>query len=77
MLRRLLYAVYQTATSDDQDPRNARVSLRTDVPDYWSHRQHMIALLGFLIRHGQTLGHWGGDVEAMRLLQASLEHDAV
>jgi len=77
LLRRLLYAVYQTAASDDQDPRNARVSLRTDVPDYWSHRQHMIALLGFLIRHGQTLPHWGGDVEAMRLLQASLEHDAV
>ncbi len=77
LLRRLLYGVYQTATSDDKDPRNARVSLRTDVPDYWSHRQHMIALLGFLIRHGQTLCHWGGDVEAMRLLQASLEHDAV
>lgn len=77
LLRRLLYAVYQVATSDERDPHHARVSLRTDVPDYWAHRQQMIALLGFLIRHGQTLPHWSIDVEAMRLLQVSLEHDAV
>ena len=77
VLRRLLYAVYQTATSDDRDPRNARVSLRTDLPDYWSHRTHLIALLGFLIRHTQTLPHWANDTEAMRLLQTSLEHDGV
>lgn len=77
LLRRLLYAVYQTATSDDRDPRSARVSLRTDVPDYWSQRTHMIALLAFLIRHTQSLPHWSADSEAMRLLQTSLDHDAV
>lgn len=77
VLRRLLYAVHGTASDEDQDPRNARLSLRTDLPDYWSQRTHLIALLRFLIRHTQTLPHWRADTEAMRLLQASLEHDAV
>ena len=76
-LRRLLYAVYQTAVDEQQDPRAARLSLRTDIPDYWGSRLHLVELLGFLIRHTRTLPHWTEDTKAMELLQASLQHDAV
>ncbi len=77
ILRRLLYTVYQMAASDDKDPRNPRLSLRTDIPDYWSYRLHLVELLGFLIRNTRTLSHWRDDGDAMRLLKASLESDSV
>jgi adenine-specific DNA methylase len=76
-LRQVLYAVYETGRHPDRDPRDARRTLRADLPDYWQQRLAMAETLRFLIKRAEALPHWRADVESMRLLQTSLEHDAV
>jgi len=76
-LRQLLYAVYETGVHPERDPKDARRYLRAELPDYWQNRLTMAETLRFVIKRADPLPHWRADLEAMRLLQGSLENDAV
>lgn len=80
LLRRVLYAVYATATHPEKDPRPARQYLREEDPDYWNNRQTIIALLRFLAAKPKPAGgmpHWAEDVRAADLLLGSVENDSM
>jgi hypothetical protein len=77
LVRQLLYAVSLVGTDAERDPRAARTYLRQEIPTYWDSRLTMADLLRFLADTAEPLQHWRGDVEAIRLLEASLRHDAV
>lgn len=77
LLRQLLFAVYETASDPERDPRNARRYLRQELSDYWQSRLHLVELLRFLGNRVEMLPHWRSDLDALRLLQGSLENDSV
>lgn len=79
MLRHLLYAVYQTASHPERDPRLAREHLRQTLPDYWSRKAAAMALVKYLADTAAplTTGNWAVDIHAARLLRDSLANHAM
>ena len=76
-LRLTLYAIYATANDPERDPRQARDYLKRELPDYWSQRATILALLRYLVLRGSQLPHWAADARAAQLLLGSIESDAL
>jgi hypothetical protein len=74
-LRRLLFAIHETAQSGNPDI--GRRYLFDEVGDYWERRVRMVAVLEWLAALGQQSGmaHWHNDAEAARLLAGRLRND--
>ncbi len=73
LLRHALFAVYQAAERDDT--KVGLTYLKTEVADYWTHRETLMGQLAFLGR--LPIPHWSADAEAARLLAGALENDHV
>ena len=73
LLRHALFAVYQAA--DQDDTKVGLTYLKTEVADYWTHRDTLTGMLAFLGR--LPIPHWSADAEAARLLAGALENDHV
>lgn len=73
LLRHALFAVYQAAELDDT--KVGLTYLKTEVADYWTHRETLMGQLAFLGR--LPIPHWSADAEAARLLAGALENDHV
>lgn len=73
LLRHALFAVYQAADRDDT--KVGLTYLKTEVTNYWTHRETLMGQLAFLGR--LPIPHWSADAEAARLLAGALENDHV
>ena len=73
LLRHALFAVYQAAERDDT--KVGLTYLKTEVADYWTHRETLMGMLAFLGR--LPIPHWSADAQAARLLAGALENDHV
>jgi adenine-specific DNA methylase len=73
LMRHCLFAVYQAV---DQDSTKIGLTyLKTEIRDYWTHRETLTGLLDFLSRIG--IPHWAEDAEAARLLAGAVRNDHV
>jgi hypothetical protein len=68
-----LFAIYQAA--DQDDTKVGLTYLKTEVADYWTHRDTLTGMLAFLGR--LPIPHWSTDAGAARLLAGALENDHV
>jgi hypothetical protein len=73
LLRHALFAIYQAAGQDDT--KVGLTYLKTEVTDYWTHRDTLMGMLAFLGR--LPIPHWATDAEAAQLLAGALENDHV
>ena len=76
-LRHLLFAVRETAASDNS-PELGRQYLRdTFGQGYWQHRERFVGLLEWLAALGNAadMGEWAADSEAARILAGRLRND--
>ena len=73
LLRHALFAVYQAADRDDT--KVGLTYLKTEVTNYWTHRETLMGQLAFLGR--LPIPHWSADAEAAQLLAGALENDHV
>ena len=73
LLRHALFAIYQAA--EREDTKVGLTYLKTEVADYWTHRDTLTGMLAFLGR--LPIPHWATDAEAARLLAGALENDHV
>jgi hypothetical protein len=76
-LRHLLFAIRETAVSENS-PEPGRQYLRdTFGQGYWGRREHFVSLLEWLAALGNAEGmrEWGGDSEAARILAGRLRND--
>ena len=76
-LRHLLFAIRETASSDN-DPQPGRQYLRdTFGPNYWNQRERFVSLLEWLAQLGNAAGmeEWHKDSEAARILVGRLRND--
>jgi ribosomal protein S27AE len=73
LLRHALFAIYQAAGQDDT--KVGLTYLKTEVADYWTHRDTLMGMLAFLGR--LPIPHWATDAGAARLLAGALENDHV
>ncbi len=76
-LRHLLFAIRETAVSENS-PEPGRQYLRdTFGQGYWGRREHFVGLLDWLAALGNTAGmrEWAADSEAARILAGRLRND--
>jgi hypothetical protein len=73
LLRHALFAIYQAA--DQDDTKVGLTYLKTEVADYWTHRETLRDMFAFLGR--LPIPHWATDAGAARLLAGALENDHV
>jgi len=75
LMRQLLFSVHEvTRTEEVKEGLNY---LRAEVPNYWSKRKLLIALLDYVIRFEsiEHMPHWQEDVQASKLLAGAIEND--
>jgi len=73
LLRHALFAVYQAA--DREDNKAGLTYLKTEVTDYWTHRESLVALTGYLGR--LSIPNWSRNAEGARFLAGALDNDHV
>jgi putative DNA methylase len=74
-LRQLLFAVHTTRSSES--PEAGLRYLKDEVPNYWTERQRLIAMLDWLaeLSRGEGMEHWRADSESARLLAGRIRGD--
>ena len=76
-LTRLLLLAIRATVQADHAPVEGRNLLKAELPDYWADRQRAIAILDYLVKKTEGLGHWGKDRAAAVLLGGYLRGDMV
>jgi putative DNA methylase len=77
LVRQCLFAIHQVVRSDEtQDGLNW---LRTELPDYWSNRERIVHILGYLaaLEHVSAMKRWRKDGHAAALLAGAVRNDHV
>ncbi len=77
LTRQVLFAVHQIARTDETA---AGLNwLKTELSDYWNHRDKIVNILDFLARLDRVSGmaHWDKDSGAARLLAGAVRNDHV
>ena len=75
LVRAALFATYETARSEET--RGARQWLRSEYPEFWDRRLHLVAVLDYLAALGHRVGHWQKDAHAAGLLAGALRNENV
>lgn len=76
LLRHLLFALYEIG--ETEKPREGLNYLKNARADYWSRREDIQALLGYLEEQGKyhrNLAHWQADSESAELLKGLVAND--
>ena len=73
LLRHVLYAVWRAAATGDT--ADSMTWLRTELRDYWTRRESLVAVLRYLA--ALDIPHWRTDVGAARLVAGAVENDHV
>lgn len=70
-----MFAIHETARTES--PREGLNYLKAERPDYWSRRNDLLAILGYLSGMGSHAGmeHWKADAEAAALLAGLMTND--
>jgi hypothetical protein len=74
-LRQLLFAVHTTRANESTEA--GLRYLKDEVPNYWTERQRLIAVLDWLaeLSRGEGMEHWQADSESARLLAGRIRGD--
>jgi adenine-specific DNA methylase len=75
LLRQALFAVREASRT--REALTGRDWLRTELADYWNHRQKLITVLHYLATMGIKLENWRQDGEAARLVAGAVENDHI
>ena len=73
LVRHALYAVWRAAETGDT--AESLTWLRTELPNYWPHREALAAVLRYLT--ALEMDHWQQDAAAARLVAGTVENDHV
>lgn len=75
VLRQLLFSVYEVARTEEVS--EGINYLRAEIPNYWTKRKLLIALLDYVIRFEsiEHMPHWQEDVAAAKLLAGAIQND--
>ena len=73
LVRHALYAVWRAAES--AEVAGSLTWLRTELADYWPHRESLIAVLRYLA--GIEIDHWRDDAAAARVVAGAVANDHV
>ncbi|MGH8501567.1 MAG: anti-phage-associated DUF1156 domain-containing protein [Gammaproteobacteria bacterium] len=73
LLRQVLFAVFRVA--EHEETKQGMTWLKTEIADYWSQREKIIALARYLA--GMPMPHWQRDAAAARLLAGAVENDHI
>ena len=73
LVRHALYAAWRAAESGEV--ADSLTWLRTELPDYWSQREALAALLRYLAT--LDVDHWRADAAAARLVAGAVENDHI
>jgi len=77
LLRHCLFAAY--LATQDEGVQAGLNWLKTELPDYWTQRQRIIALLDYLAGLGRvsTMPQWARDGRAAELLAGAVRNDHI
>jgi hypothetical protein len=77
IVRQVLFASSQVVKSEQV--RDGLSWLRTEVRDYWGHREKAICILEYLARLGRISGmdHWQKESDAARFLAGAVRNDHI
>jgi len=73
LVRHALFAIYQVV--DTGETQNSMTWLRSEVDDYWSHRETISIILRFIL--SLSIKHWEDDNEAASLIAGTVENDHI
>ncbi len=77
LVRHALFAIYLARR--EEDPRAGLNYLHTELPDYWSQRSKILALLDYFASFRRVSGmpHWRADADTAELLAGLVRNDHV